>query len=170
MLLDTILGCLWRPPWGCLPEKNGFFSDPKGVGQQLCFPRVIGDQIGGHLDVFGRVPDSLLPPLSEFSCPLERTHSIYMPYMYISSAFCISDTHVGISVSDMHLDHVSLISISDMHNCACNGANKIVLLPFRSLVALLSFVARSLVAPPSINRSSLVARSFSFCFCVSLAG
>ena len=51
-----------------------------------------------------------------------------------------------------------------MHNCVCNGANKNALLSCRSLVALLSFVARSLVAPSSLNRSSLVARSFSFCF------
>ena len=131
-LLETTLECICPPPWEDRPEKSGLFGHPKGVRGQLCFLRPSGHQFGSHLDVFGKVPNTVLPLLSESFSILwtERTHSIYMPDMYISRAYqiCISDEHIGPYAS----------RIID----TCNETNKNVLLSCRFPVILI--VRRSL--------------------------
>ena len=97
-LLETILACPWPPPWRCRSEKSGHFGDLKRVPSQLCSLRMSGHQFGSHLDVFGKVPNTVLPLLHESFSILwsERTHSIYMLDTYISRAYqtCISDEHI----------------------------------------------------------------------------
>ena len=67
------------PLWVARQEKSGLFKNPRGVRAQLCFPRVSEKQVGGHLDVFERVPNTLL---LSFSKSFSVFGSVHIRYTY----------------------------------------------------------------------------------------
>ena len=96
-LLETVLGVSLASSMAGPARKKWFFCHPEGCSRATLLSRTVWRQIWKPFGCFWKAPEQPLASfIREFFGSLVRAYSIYIPDMYISSAYhiCMSDKHI----------------------------------------------------------------------------